>query len=144
MPVVNPIPKEKAADAAKPIYDDLTKRFGRAPNIFAVMAHRPAALKNFLAFYASVMSEGGRAEVQRAGVPEDLDPERVRVLNPRPHRFGEADRHHRRADQGADVLRDEPALRREGEGGAPLRRAADAGRGCRAPRRGARRVQATP
>jgi len=58
MPVVNPIPKEKGADAAKPIYDDLTKRFGRAPNIFAVMAHRPAALENFLAFYASVMSEG--------------------------------------------------------------------------------------
>ena len=58
MPVVNPNPKEKAADAAKPIYDDLTKRFGRVPNIFAVMAHRPAALKNFLAFYASVMSEG--------------------------------------------------------------------------------------
>jgi alkylhydroperoxidase family enzyme len=58
MPVVNPLPKEKAADAAKPIYDDLTKRFGRVPNIFAVMAHRPTVLKNFLPLYGSIMSEG--------------------------------------------------------------------------------------
>src|SRR6058998_1100931 len=117
MPVVNPIPKEKAADAAKPIYDDLTKRFGRVPNIFAVMAHRPAALKTFLAFYASVMSEGTVEPRYKELAPEDLDPERVRVLNPRPHRFGEADRHHRRADPGAVVvLREEPSLRREGQG----------------------------
>ncbi|PYN29590.1 MAG: hypothetical protein DMD98_20945 [Candidatus Rokuibacteriota bacterium] len=58
MPVVNPIPKEKAADAAKPIYDDLAKRFGRVPNIFAVMAHRPTVLKNFLPLYGSIMNEG--------------------------------------------------------------------------------------
>jgi alkylhydroperoxidase family enzyme len=58
MPVVNPIPSEKAPVAVKPIYDDLAKKFGRVPNIFAVMAHRPAVLKNFLPLYGSIMNEG--------------------------------------------------------------------------------------
>ena len=58
MAVVNPVPKERAPDEVKPIYDDLTKAFGRMPNIFAVMAHRPAALKNLLALYGSIINEG--------------------------------------------------------------------------------------
>ena len=58
MPVINPIPSEKAPVAVKPIYDDLAKKFGRVPNIFALMAHRPAVLKNFLPLYGSIMSEG--------------------------------------------------------------------------------------
>ena len=58
MAVVNPVPKERAPDDVKPIYDDLTKAFGRMPNIFAVMAHRPAALKNLLALYGSIINEG--------------------------------------------------------------------------------------
>ena len=28
------------------------------PNIFAVMAHRPTVLKNFLPLYGSIMNEG--------------------------------------------------------------------------------------
>jgi len=58
MAVVNPIPNEKAGEDLKSVYDNLTKAFGRVPNIFAVMAHRPAALKNLLALYGSVMQEG--------------------------------------------------------------------------------------
>ena len=58
MPVVNPITKEKAADDVKPVYDNLTKAFGRVPNIFAVMAHRPPVLKNLLALYGSIINEG--------------------------------------------------------------------------------------
>jgi alkylhydroperoxidase family enzyme len=58
MPVINPLPSEKAPVAVKPIYDDLAKKFGRVPNIFAVMAHRPAVLKNFLPLYGSIMNEG--------------------------------------------------------------------------------------
>lgn len=58
MAVVNAIPKEKAHDDVKPIYENLAKAFGRMPNIFAVMAHRPAALKNLLALYGSIMNEG--------------------------------------------------------------------------------------
>jgi alkylhydroperoxidase family enzyme len=58
MPVINPLPSEKAPVAVKPIYDDLAKKFGRVPNIFAVMAHRPAVLKNFLPLYGSIINEG--------------------------------------------------------------------------------------
>ena len=58
MAVVNPIPKEKAAQDIKPIYEQLGKQFGRMPNFFAVMAHRPKVLKQFLPFYAAVMAEG--------------------------------------------------------------------------------------
>ena len=58
MAVVNTLPKEQVTDEVKAIYDTLSERFGHVPNIFAVMAHRPAALKNFLPFYAAVMTEG--------------------------------------------------------------------------------------
>ncbi len=58
MAVVNPIPKDKAAEDVKGVYDNLGKVFGRMPNIFAVMAHRPAALKNFLPLYGAIVNEG--------------------------------------------------------------------------------------
>lgn len=58
MGIVNPIPKEKAAAEVKGVYDNLAGMFGRMPNIFAVMAHRPGVLKNFLPLYTSVMGEG--------------------------------------------------------------------------------------
>ena len=58
MAVGNPIPKEKAADDVKGVYDNLGKRFGRMPNTFAVMAHRPAVLKNFLPLDGAVVNEG--------------------------------------------------------------------------------------
>ena len=58
MPVLTPLPKDKAPKDAQPIYDDLTQRFGRMPNIFAAMAHRPNALKNLLGLYGAIMTEG--------------------------------------------------------------------------------------
>jgi len=58
MAVVNPIPKEKAADEVRPAYDNLAKTFGHVPNIFAVMAHRPSALKHLLGLYGAIMDEG--------------------------------------------------------------------------------------
>jgi len=58
MPTVNPIPKERAAAELKGTFEGLQKKFGRAPNIFAVMAHRPSVLKTFLPFFSAVMSEG--------------------------------------------------------------------------------------
>ena len=58
MAVIDPIPREKAPDDLKTVYDDLTKTFELVPNIFAVMAHRPGALKAFLPLYAAVMSGG--------------------------------------------------------------------------------------
>ncbi|MFQ5738797.1 MAG: carboxymuconolactone decarboxylase family protein [Acidobacteriota bacterium] len=58
MAVVKPIPKEQASPEIQPIYDEMAKAFGHMPNIFAVMAHRPAALKSFVPFYTSVMGGG--------------------------------------------------------------------------------------
>jgi len=63
MAVIDTIPKDKVPNDLKATYDDLTKRFGRVPNIFAVMAHRPGALKAFLPLYAAVMS-GGTVEAK--------------------------------------------------------------------------------
>lgn len=58
MAVVSTIPKDRAAGDLKPIYDDLSKMFGRIPNIFGAMAHRPNALKHLLGLYGAIMSEG--------------------------------------------------------------------------------------
>jgi alkylhydroperoxidase family enzyme len=61
MSVVNPLPKEKAAPEVHGVYDGVLKKFGKVPNIFGMMAHRPDALAKFLPFYAAVM-EGGTIE----------------------------------------------------------------------------------
>ena len=58
MAVINPVAKEAAAGDLKPIYDNLTKAFGRVPNIFGVMAQRPGVLKHFLPLYGSIINEG--------------------------------------------------------------------------------------
>ena len=58
MSVVNPVPKDKAAAEVAPIFEDLAKKFGRMPNFFAVMAHRPAVLASFLPFYGAVTGPG--------------------------------------------------------------------------------------
>jgi hypothetical protein len=41
MAVVNPLPKERAAPEVHETYEGMTKQFGKMPNIFATMAHRP-------------------------------------------------------------------------------------------------------
>lgn len=58
MAAVNPLPKEKAAPELAAVYDDMSKKFGRMPNLFAVMAQRPTALRTYLPFYAGVTAEG--------------------------------------------------------------------------------------
>ena len=58
MASINAIPSEKASDDVKAVYDNLSKMFGRVPNIFGVMAHRPGALKALLPLYGAVMNEG--------------------------------------------------------------------------------------
>ena len=61
MSVVTPLTKEKAATEVHGIYDAVSKKFGKMPNIFGLMAHRPAVLAKFLPFYSAVM-EGGTVE----------------------------------------------------------------------------------
>jgi uncharacterized peroxidase-related enzyme len=56
--VVDPVPREKAPAELGPVYDGLSKRAGRVPDFYGVMAHHPAAVKNFLPLYASIMHEG--------------------------------------------------------------------------------------
>ncbi len=58
MAVVKPLPKEKAAAEVHEIYEGMTKKFGKMPNFFAAMAHRPNVLKNFVPFYSAIMNEG--------------------------------------------------------------------------------------
>jgi len=63
MSVVTPLPKDKANAEVQGIYDALSKKFGKMPNIFGLMAHRPDVLEKFLPFYSAVM-EGGTVELR--------------------------------------------------------------------------------
>jgi hypothetical protein len=58
MAVVNPLPKEKAAPELHEIYEAMNKKFGKMPNFFATMAHRPNVLQKFLPLYAAITGEG--------------------------------------------------------------------------------------
>ncbi len=58
MAVVHPVPREKAGEDVAPIYDDMTRRYGRVPAIFGMMAHRPEVLKSFVPFYGAVITRG--------------------------------------------------------------------------------------
>ena len=55
---ITPLAKNDAAPDVQPVYDSLAQMFGRMPNIFGVMAHRPNALKQFVALFGAVMMEG--------------------------------------------------------------------------------------
>lgn len=55
---IEPLDPSQASPDLKESLDTLIRRFGRLPNIFGVMAHRPAVLKHFLPFYAAIMEQG--------------------------------------------------------------------------------------
>ena len=57
MATINPLSKEDAAPEAHGIYDTLTGELGLMPNVFAVMAHHPAALSSFMPFYQAVTEQ---------------------------------------------------------------------------------------
>jgi len=58
MAQVNPLPKEKAAAEIRDIFETMEAKYGRVPNIFGAMGHRPSVLKTFLPFYGAVTQEG--------------------------------------------------------------------------------------
>jgi alkylhydroperoxidase/carboxymuconolactone decarboxylase family protein YurZ len=58
MAVVKPVSDEKAPNELKPIYDNMKQKFGRMPNFFGMLAHKPEVLKNFLPFYAAITGPG--------------------------------------------------------------------------------------
>lgn len=57
-PPVSPLTKEKAAPAARETFDALIGKFGKMPNFFAIMAHRPDVLNKFLPLYGAIVAEG--------------------------------------------------------------------------------------
>ncbi len=62
MAIVNPLSKEDAPPETHGVYDALTGKFGKMPNIFGVMAHHPSALSSFMPFMQSVMGESMLAD----------------------------------------------------------------------------------
>ena len=58
MGIPKPLTKEQAPDELHKIYDKMQEDIGRMPNIFAVVARFPAALKTLIQFYDTVMSKG--------------------------------------------------------------------------------------
>lgn len=58
MGVPKPLVKDQAEIGLKEIYDGMHSALGKMPNLFAVMAHFPAALKRFVPFYNAVMMKG--------------------------------------------------------------------------------------
>jgi uncharacterized peroxidase-related enzyme len=58
MGVVNPLTEEQVSPELQDTFEKLAARAGKVPNIFAVMAHRPAVLNTFLPLYKAVISDG--------------------------------------------------------------------------------------
>jgi alkylhydroperoxidase family enzyme len=58
MGVPKPLSQNEAPGELRDIYAGMEKTIGRMPNIFAVMARFPAALRRFVPFYNTVMREG--------------------------------------------------------------------------------------
>jgi hypothetical protein len=58
MATIVPMTEERAAADVKPIYADMKQKFGKIPNFFGMMAHRPEVLKSFLPFYQAVTGPG--------------------------------------------------------------------------------------
>jgi uncharacterized peroxidase-related enzyme len=56
VPLAHPLAKNEAAPHLQDAYQTMAGKFGHMPNIFAVMAHHPAALTHFLALYESLMA----------------------------------------------------------------------------------------
>ena len=57
MPRIDPIQIEDAPEASKAVLEQIKSAFGRVPNIFATLAHSPAALKALTGLF-STLGEG--------------------------------------------------------------------------------------
>jgi len=58
MGIPKPLSQDQAPAELRELYTGMEKAIGRMPNIFAVMARFPAALRRFVPFYNTIMSEG--------------------------------------------------------------------------------------
>ena len=57
MPYLKTVPYEGASPETKEIFDDIKKKFGKVPNIYATVAHSPVVLRAFLE-YGSALKSG--------------------------------------------------------------------------------------
>ncbi len=55
---IEPLEKEHAAEAVRPIYEGMEKKTGRVINMYKVMAHKPNVLAPFIEFYKQVWAPG--------------------------------------------------------------------------------------
>ncbi|MFC1754670.1 carboxymuconolactone decarboxylase family protein [Thermoproteota archaeon] len=62
---INVLTKDQAPEEAKEIFESITKKVGRMPNIYAGVANSPSTLKAFLEFRAN-QSKGGRFSQKEA------------------------------------------------------------------------------
>jgi hypothetical protein len=111
MAIVNPLVKEKAAPEVRETLEGLTKQFRQDTQHFR---HHGPSTECAEEFPSVLWRRHGRrhrrSALQRTRLFEDVATQRLRVLNPRTHRFGEANRNHRRANPGAAVLRPQPVV----------------------------------
>lgn len=61
MSTIAPLTKEAASSEVHGVFDGMHKKFGKMPNFFGLMAHRPDVLAKFLPLYGAIM-EGGTVE----------------------------------------------------------------------------------
>jgi uncharacterized peroxidase-related enzyme len=54
MSAIKPVAKDQADSQLTEIYDQLEEKYGRIPNFFGMMAHRPAVLKAFLPLLTAI------------------------------------------------------------------------------------------
>ena len=57
MPRIEPLTIDEAPEAAKAVMEQIKSKFGRVPNIFATLAHSPAAFKAIIGIF-SALEEG--------------------------------------------------------------------------------------
>jgi uncharacterized peroxidase-related enzyme len=60
MPRINPVTIENAPEASKPVMEQIKANFGHVANIFATLAHSPAALKGLIGLFEA-LDEGALA-----------------------------------------------------------------------------------
>ena len=58
MATINPVTESQASPEVKPIFAGMKEKLGKVPNFFAMLAHVPEALKNFVPMYGAITGEG--------------------------------------------------------------------------------------
>ena len=63
---IDPVQIEDAPEASKPVLAQIKSKFGRVPNIFATLAHSPAALKALMGLFSALDEASLSGKTQEA------------------------------------------------------------------------------